>query len=44
VIIVPFNKLETVGRNVESASNVTDDREKHSEKQFSQITSTDEGM
>jgi hypothetical protein len=44
MISSPFNKLETVGRNFESASNVTDDREPHSEKQHSQITSTDEGM
>jgi hypothetical protein len=30
--------------NFESSSNVTDDRERHPEKQDSQITSTDEGM
>jgi hypothetical protein len=44
VISSPFNKSETVARSFESASNVADDREPQPEKQWSQITSTDEGM
>jgi hypothetical protein len=44
VIFAPLNKDVRVGCNFESASNVTDFREEHPEKQNSQITSTEEGM